>query len=150
MTNKYGDLEKRICIKKILQFLEQNKELIKVYQNQENFKKNINNLYNNLKRDVYDCIEFDIPENIEVLENAHYYYYSKSNVNGTQDISIINKNLDEYYFFKVNSYVNYEIINYYQICDSEIIVIKNNRDFNSIREANDFKSLILRPIKTTN
>jgi len=146
MTDKSNDLEKRNCIKNLLIFLDKNKEFIKNYRDHQNFQKYINNLYHNLKIDNFDSMEFDIPESVNIKENNTYFYYSKSIGEGNQNISIINKNLNEYYFININSYVNCEIIKYYKIYDSEIIVIKNNRKFESVEDVNNYKSLILKPI----
>lgn len=146
MENKSSDFEKRQCIRNLIRFLEQNKETIKNYENLELFRQNINDLYTSVKKVSYDSIEFDVPENVDINESVSYYYYSENHMFGVNKIAIINKSFEKLYFLNIINDVNYEIIKYHKNKNNRMIISKRYRNFNSAREAKNYKALILKPI----
>ena len=146
MKNIINEQERRNYVRNLLSFLEENKESIKIYQELNQFRQNINNLYISVKNASYDSIEFDVPENIDIMESDSYYYYSESNIRDIVSISIIGKNLEEFYFMNIINNKSYKITKYYKNKKDKVAVTKKHRNYNSVQEANKYKSLILKPI----
>ena len=140
------NLQKRKKIKKLIKLLNDNRIKLKQFNYSETFKQDINCFYRNLKDNDYDSIEYEIPENIEIIINDNYYYYCyTNNITKNKKITMINKNLEKFIFINITNNLEYKIRKYY-IKDNQIKLIEKNSTFKTAVEAEKYKSLILNPI----
>lgn len=142
MAKKSIDLRKRECINKLFKFLKDNREVLLIYKDVEDFKQNIEQLYKDVRSTNYDTLEFNVPENIKANENSLYYYFSKSNTSGIKYISIINKNLKEFYFLTINYDSQCEISKYYKNEKNKVIVLKSDNQFSNSKKNIHYKKKI--------
>ena len=145
MKNKVIDLEQKQNIKDFIRFLEQNKKEVQEYSHLNQFKQNMDDLYTSVINANYDSIEFDFPDNIEIRENGSNYYYSETSFTGINKISVISKNLDQFYFISNINDISYEIIKYYKNKKNKYLMYKKYKNFNTLYKGKKYKSLIRKP-----
>lgn len=152
MEYELEEIEKKEVIKKIIDFLEKNKNKLILYLDLPEFKDNINFVYNNIKTVNYDSLEFPITNDIKTYENNNYFYYSfiqKDLYDDKQIITIIKKDLSCFYFLEADKNNNYKIINYYKDKKNNYYIKKLKDDKCEVNEkSKEIESLILKLEKT--
>lgn len=146
MKNEINDIEKAKIIKELIIFLEINKPSLKKYINIESFKDNINELYRNVSGVNYDLIEYDIPNNLDIIKTNLYFYYSTFDLKGNNKISIINKSLDKFYFIEIKNDVYCKIIKYFKNEKNNMSISKKQTIFKTIDNAEKFKHQLLKSL----